>query len=132
MKYVLQVYRKYAVFNGRARRREYWSFAVFFGLVLLVMCANFGYEDGKMTLASALITCCLGILILMSFLPALALRVRRLHDIDRSGFWCLVAFLPFVGELVLLTFSLWPGTKGANRFGPDPKVIAEDVPMVFS
>ncbi len=47
----------------------------------------------------------------------LALAVRRLHDIDRSGWWLLIGFIPFVGGIVLLVFSLLPGTRGPNRFG---------------
>ena len=52
------------------------------------------------------------------FLPSLAVTVRRLHDTDRSGWWILIAFVPFVGAVVLIVFMCLPGTAGPNRFGP--------------
>ena len=65
--------------------------------------------DGRMSLGS-----------LALFLPALALAVRRLHDLDRSGWWLLVGFVPIVGTIVLLVWFCTRGTEGPNRFGPDP------------
>ena len=54
------------------------------------------------------------------FLPSLAMGVRRLHDTDRSGWWWLIVFIPFVGIIVLIVFWCFEGTRGPNRFGPDP------------
>ena len=54
-------------------------------------------------------------------LPNLAISVRRLHDIDRSGWWILIALIPFIGGIVLLIFDLLPGTPQENRFGPVPQ-----------
>ena len=58
---------------------------------------------------------------LATLIPGIAVGIRRLHDTDRSGWWLLIAFVPFIGALVLLVFFLLDGTSGPNRFGPDPK-----------
>jgi uncharacterized membrane protein YhaH (DUF805 family) len=55
------------------------------------------------------------------FIPSLAVTIRRLHDINRSAWWVLIALIPFLGALVLLIFAVLDGTPGDNRFGPDPK-----------
>ena len=62
-----------------------------------------------------------GIYVLATLVPILALSVRRLHDIDRSGWWVLTYLLPLIGPLVLLVFAVLDGTPGSNRFGPNPK-----------
>ncbi|WP_252360317.1 DUF805 domain-containing protein, partial [Escherichia coli] len=59
--------------------------------------------------------------LLATFLPVLALAIRRLHDTDRSGAWALLFFVPFIGWLVLLVFFCTEGTSGSNRYGNDPK-----------
>jgi uncharacterized membrane protein YhaH (DUF805 family) len=53
-------------------------------------------------------------------IPSIAVAMRRLHDTDRSGWWLLIAFIPFIGSIVLLIFFVLEGTRGPNRFGPDP------------
>jgi uncharacterized membrane protein YhaH (DUF805 family) len=53
-------------------------------------------------------------------IPSIAVGARRLHDTDRSGWWLLIALIPFIGAIVLLVFFVLPGTQGTNRFGPDP------------
>jgi len=57
---------------------------------------------------------------LVTFLPSLAMGVRRLHDTDRSGWWWLLSFIPLIGIIVLIVFWCFEGTRGPNRFGPDP------------
>jgi uncharacterized membrane protein YhaH (DUF805 family) len=64
------------------------------------------------------------------FLPSLAVTVRRLHDIDRSGWWFFISFAPIVGQLVMLIFLCTSGTKGANRFGMGP--AGSTIPEVFA
>jgi uncharacterized membrane protein YhaH (DUF805 family) len=63
----------------------------------------------------------LGIYSLATLIPALAVNVRRLHDTDRSGWWLFIQLVPILGTIVLLVFLATDGTKGDNRFGPDPK-----------
>lgn len=106
----------YATFSGRARRAEYWWFALF---SLLVSIALGIVGESSDTLGDLLqIVIGLGLLI-----PSLAVQVRRLHDIDRTGWWLLIGLVPLIGWIVLLIFYVQRGTEGDNRFGPDP--IAE-------
>ena len=62
-----------------------------------------------------------GLYIFLMLLPLIALSIRRLHDTDRSGWWFLINFVPLIGGLVFFVFTLLEGTRGDNRFGPDPK-----------
>ncbi len=55
-------------------------------------------------------------------LPSIAVSVRRLHDIDRTGWWFLISFVPVIGPIVLLVFPVQDGTPGSNRYGPNPKI----------
>jgi uncharacterized membrane protein YhaH (DUF805 family) len=112
--------RKYVDFGGRARRKEYWWYALFTGLLAMVTLAGDMMIIGVDTVAlygSGPLT---GLLGLALFLPSLGVTIRRLHDHDRSGWWILLALLPIVGALVLLFWYASRGTIGANRYGPDP------------
>jgi uncharacterized membrane protein YhaH (DUF805 family) len=124
---ILDPLKKYAVFQGRARRSEYWPFTLVVSIVLGVL-EFMGGDD--MNGASLLFF----LLFAVVFLPLLAVQVRRLHDINRTGWWVLIGLVPVVGGLVLLVFTLLDGTPGDNRFGPDPKGwTAEEIepePMV--
>lgn len=111
--------RRYAQFSGRARRAEYWWFylLLIIGFVvasILDSLLGFGGSVGPYGLLS-------GLFGLAMFVPTLAAGVRRLHDTDRSGWWLLIAFIPLIGAVVLLVFYVSEGTRGDNRFGPDPK-----------
>ena len=116
MNWYLMVLKKYAVFSGRSRRKEYWFFFLFNVIVSIVLAvvdmAILGSEDGAGILS---IVYALGVLI-----PSLAVSIRRLHDIDKSGWWLLIGLIPAIGGLVLLIFACMAGTQGDNRFGPDP------------
>ncbi|AWB47544.1 DUF805 domain-containing protein [Gemmobacter aquarius] len=111
----------YVTFSGRARRAEYWFWALFCVLANLALGildgAIFGrnmmqHMDGSGPL-SAVFT-------LLTLLPSIAVGVRRLHDIDRTGWWLLIVFLPLIGWILLLVWACTRGTIGPNRFGPDP------------
>jgi uncharacterized membrane protein YhaH (DUF805 family) len=95
--------KKYATFSGRATRSEYWWFALCEILILGV--------------ASMLSDNLAGLAALALLLPAVAVGARRLHDIGRSGWWLLVALVPFVGGLVVLYWTVLPSQAGANAFG---------------
>lgn len=107
---------KYVDFNGRARRSEYWWFALFGWILTIVLSILdsliFNAASGYGILAS------LGGLAI--FLPALGVGVRRLHDMDKSGWWLLLSFIPLIGFIILLFWFVQPGTRGQNRFGADP------------
>lgn len=106
---------RYAQFTGRARRSEYWYFALFTVIVGMVTA----------TLDAALFPNSLAgpinaIASLLLLAPALAAAARRLHDTDRSGWWMLVGLVPLVGWLFMLVWLCKPGTAGPNRFGTAP------------
>ena len=117
-----QVLAKYALFRGRARRREYWRFVLNYLLcyaallVVDLLTGTFSFESQRGLLG--------GMFLLFMFIPALAVAVRRLHDTGRSGWWLLLAVIPLVGQLVLLYFFIDEGDEGDNDYGPDPKARA--------
>lgn len=97
---------KYADFTGRASRAEFWWFALFLFMGDLVSMAIMNLVWVIFTLAM--------------FLPRLAVAVRRLHDIDRSGWALLIVFVPVVGWIILLIWCLQKSDPNDNRFGPAP------------
>lgn len=110
---------KYVTFEGRARRSELWWFALFILLGNIV----FGLLDALLfgAMAGGGEFSPLGSLFSLAvFLPSIAVGVRRLHDLDRSGWWYLLVLIPLIGMLVLLFFFVQRGTAGPNRFGADP------------
>ncbi len=108
---VRSVLTQYATFSGRARRAEYWWFALFSVVVVLVA----AIIDVAIGFPLVQLVVSLGLIV-----PGLAVGVRRLHDTDRSGWWLLLGLVPF-GGIVLLVFYCLEGLRGPNRYGPDPK-----------
>ena len=97
---------KYADFEGRASRAEYWWFFLF---AMLAQAAG------------SIINSALGGLIALALLlPAVAVGARRLHDIGRTAWWLLIGLIPLVGPLVLLYWFVQPGNQGANDYGELP------------
>lgn len=122
MNWYLAVLKKYAVFDGRARRKEYWLFVLFNLIIALVL----GFIDGAAGLADpqsgygplgALYT-------LAVLIPGIAVSVRRLHDTDHSGWWLLICLVPIIGAIVLLVFMVRDSQPGQNQYGPNPKGAA--------
>lgn len=125
--------RRYFEFSGRSRPREYWLYALFLFLAMIVLSMvewslglgtseEWFYRNGFNMRAGAshqggILT---GIFALGTLIPSLALSVRRLHDSDRSGWWLLLAFIPLIGQIWLLILMIIGGTRGPNRFGADP------------
>ncbi len=98
MQWYLSVLKNYVGFSGRARRKEYWMFTLInaiVGAIINVIQLILGLELPYLSM----------LYLLATFLPVLALAIRRLHDTDRSGAWALLFFVPFIGWLVLLVFS---------------------------
>jgi uncharacterized membrane protein YhaH (DUF805 family) len=118
MNWYLEVLKKYAVFQGRAHRTEYWMFTLFNVLItiaLLIIGAILGLSgDGGSNILSSLY----GLAVL---LPGLAVAVRRLHDTDRSGWWLLIGLIPLIGAIVLLIFLVQDSQPNGNQYGPNPK-----------
>jgi uncharacterized membrane protein YhaH (DUF805 family) len=119
MQWYTDVIKKYAEFSGRARRKEYWMFALFNVIISLVI----GIIDNIIgTTYGSANTGVLGtIYSLAVLLPSLAVGVRRLHDTGRSGWWLLINLVPCVGWIVFLVFAIQEGNAGDNQYGPDPK-----------
>ena len=114
------VTKKYCLFSGRARRREYWLYVLaefIIGLILQVIDNAFHLRIGESGALSALS----GLALL---LPGLGLSVRRLHDTGRDWYWLLIVLIPFVGAIWLLVLACLEGDRGPNGFGPDPKAFA--------
>jgi uncharacterized membrane protein YhaH (DUF805 family) len=110
-------FRKYIGFSGRAARSEYWYWALFILLLQIVAwlidMTLFGFNTTGVNPIGSIFS-------LATFLPGLAVSIRRLHDIDRVGWWVLLALIPVIGWIVLIYWACLRGTVGANRFGPDP------------
>jgi uncharacterized membrane protein YhaH (DUF805 family) len=133
MNHYTAVLRRYATFTGRARRTEFWMFTLFNAIVGIVLAAvdALVFGTGSFTALSGGGSASVGVSVgllstlysLAVFLPGLAVTVRRLHDTDRSGWWVLIALVPFVGGIVLLVLLVLEGTRGPNRHGYDPKAV---------
>jgi uncharacterized membrane protein YhaH (DUF805 family) len=131
MEYMFMPLRRYASFTGRSRRKEYWMWVLFVWIALIVLMfldsalglggtttsyaeggsAGFNSTGGVLTLIFSLAV----------FIPGLAVSVRRLHDLGKSGWMLLIGLIPLIGGLYLLFLFVQPGTPGQNAYGPDPK-----------
>ncbi len=113
---------KYATFSGRARRSEYWWFVLFniiVSVVAVVIDSALGTEPGR----TGLVGIIAGLALL---LPGLAVTARRLHDTGRTGWWMLIALVPFVGAIVMIVFTV-QDSKGPNAWGDSPKALQPQV-----
>jgi uncharacterized membrane protein YhaH (DUF805 family) len=109
----LAVLKNYAGFNGRARRTEYWMFVLInfvIGIVLEIIGALIKTQIIYYLYSLAVL------------IPSLAVGVRRLHDIGKSGWWLLIGLIPIVGWILLIVWAATPGQSGSNQYGPDPKL----------
>jgi uncharacterized membrane protein YhaH (DUF805 family) len=130
---MLQAYRRYADFEGRAGRAEYWLFVALYVLAALVCDVVGRLLDaiGGDNLA-LVIYLPYGVFLLVSFVPGLAVAFRRLHDIDRSAWWLLIVLVPVLGTLVLIVLNCLPGRPEPNRFGPQPGATRPDLQETFA
>ncbi|NTX32286.1 DUF805 domain-containing protein [Burkholderia pyrrocinia] len=116
---IRSVLNQYAKFEGRARRAEYWYFALL-SCILSVVSQVIGAVGRNAGLVTLLL---LGVLFLISLaliVPGIAVSVRRLHDTGRSGWFLLIGLIPIVGAILLLVWMCSRGTEGTNRFGANP------------
>lgn len=113
MNWYLEVLKKYAVFSGRARRKEYWLFVLFNIIIGLALGFIELLAGGPGVLASLY-----GLAVLI---PGSAVLVRRLHDTNRSGWWAFIGLIPLIGAIVLLVFTVQDSQPGENPYGPNPK-----------
>ncbi|ESU29037.1 aminopeptidase [Flavobacterium limnosediminis JC2902] len=125
MKYYLEVLKKYAEFSGRARRKEYWMFLLFnmiFAVVAMILDNLFGIAFGNIGYGPLYI-----IYAIAMFIPGLAVGIRRLHDIGKSGWMTLIVFIPLIGPIWLLVLLVSEGDRGANKYGKDPKYFGDEI-----
>lgn len=114
---LFEALKKYAKFEGRANRPQYWYFVLtqFLAFFILELLCVIPFVNIIAFLA--LLVLGLGLIV-----PGIAVSVRRLHDTNKSGWWLLLCFVPFVGSIVILVFMCLEGTKGANKYGDEPVV----------
>ena len=125
------MFKKYAQFNGRSRRSEYWYAALANYIIVLVayaimfipmfMSAASGNGSPAMLGLTGIISVLLVIYFLAAFVPSIALMVRRLHDTGRSGWFLLLNLIPYVGGIIVFVFSVLDSQPGPNQYGPNPK-----------
>jgi uncharacterized membrane protein YhaH (DUF805 family) len=118
MHWYLEVLKKYALFDGRARRSEYWYFVLF----NVAIAIGLGLVDAMIRSITGIGFGPLGTVYALAVLvPGIAVSIRRLHDTDRSGWWLLLGLVPLVG-LVLILFMVQDSTASSNRYGQNPKL----------
>jgi uncharacterized membrane protein YhaH (DUF805 family) len=115
MNWYLEVLKKYAVFTGRARRKEYWMFFLFNILVAILIGFITGFLGGVFGVGRTLSDSANAIYSLAVLIPGIAVAVRRMHDVGRSGWWILV-------PVANLVFMCMDGQPGDNEHGPNPKM----------
>lgn len=114
--YFIKALKSFGDFSSRARRKEYWSYVlVNFILSIVVTILSF------IPLVNLLVWIMCALYGLFAWLPGLAVTVRRLHDINKSGWFVFVSLIPFVGWIFMLIMMVQEGTPGYNDYGPDPK-----------
>ncbi len=111
MHYYSRVLKNYAVFEGRARRKEYWMFVLFNLLISFALRFLEHILGGATATDQSVLSTIYQLAVL---LPSLAVGVRRMHDVNRSGWWLLVPIANFI-------FSITEGDLGDNKYGTDPK-----------
>ncbi len=119
MSWFVEALKRYAVFSGCSRRKEYWYFVLFVVIISIVLSSIdtiIGAYD-----RSTGVGLLSGIFSLAVLIPGIAVAVRRLHDTDRSGWWILLGLIPIIGTIVLIVFYVQDSTPGTNRYGPNPK-----------
>jgi len=119
MNWYLMVLKKYAQFSGRSRRKELWMFVLFNCLFSWPL-----YILGLVFRENALGSIFLGlyfIYLLAVIVPCLAVAVRRLHDLGKSGWWYFIILVPIAGPIIFLVFMCLDGEPGTNQYGPNPK-----------
>lgn len=113
MNWYIAVLKKYAVFTGRARRKEFWMF-VLINLIISVVLSFAEIALGGPGIMSIIYS-------LAVLLPGIGVSIRRLHDTNRSGWWLLIGLIPLVGLIIMIIFMVQDSQAGENQYGPNPK-----------
>lgn len=124
MKWYLKVLKHYADFSGRARRKEYWMF-VLFNMIFLIVAIILDNVLG-LTVDDSPFGVFYFLYGFAIVIPALAVNVRRLQDVGKSGWWFLIIFVPFIGPVWLFVLLVIESQQGYNKWGQNPKEISAD------
>ena len=119
MNWYLKVLKQYADFSGRARRKEYWMFVLFnmiFAFFAMILDNILGFSIEGIGYGPLY-----GLYTLAVLIPGLAVAVRRLHDVGKSGWMILIALIPLIGAIWLLVLTLTDSNPGENQYGKNPK-----------
>ena len=117
MKYYLRALQKYAVFSGRASRKEYWYFVLFSFLIAIFMAMADGVIGSILGYEFPILYM---VYLFAMLIPGFAVLTRRLHDIDKSGTWFFIYFIPLIGGIWLLILLATESHYGENKYGPHP------------
>ena len=119
MNWYIAALKKYSVFQGRARRKEFWYFFLFYFFYYFILAyidnvtGSYDPQEGVGFLTS--------IYLIAMIIPSIAVYIGRLHDINRSGKWFFLNFFPIIGNVLLLYFASQDSYPGNNKYGPNPK-----------
>jgi uncharacterized membrane protein YhaH (DUF805 family) len=123
MNWYLKVLTLYTQFSGRARRKEYWMFTLFNMIIAMILLLidnalglSFNYLGNELGMGYLY-----WLYFLLTFLPGLAVMVRRLHDVGKSGWMFFIALVPIIGAIWLLVLFVKDSVSGENKYGPNPK-----------
>lgn len=126
MHYFTDALKKYATFEGRTTRREFWMFVLMSIIVQILVSFVSGLLVGLTRInAIGYLT---PLFVLAIFLPSIAIGARRLHDTSRSGWWLLISFVPLIGSIWLLVLFCLDSTPGANEYGANMKGVEVAMP----
>ncbi len=117
MEWYVKVLKNYVGFEGRARRQEYWMFVLIHFIICLVLSTLewIAFLPGLLT----------GLYGLAVLLPSLAVTVRRLHDVGKSGWWILISLIPIIGAIILIVYMCDPSEESENQYGASPLILQE-------
>lgn len=129
------VFENYANFNGRARRSEFWYFTLFniiVDIIFLILIGIVASNAGNGAYGTAIVALYIGYMLynLAMAIPTIAVSVRRLHDIDKSGWFYLIGFVPLVGQILLIIWFATEGSKGSNEYGHNPKEHPDSIDVI--
>jgi len=116
MNYYLAVLKKYAVFSGRSQRAEYWYFVLFNTIIFIVLGIISTVIGNHSNILGALYY-------LAVLIPGLAVTIRRLHDVGKSGWMLFILLIPFIGQIWLFVLMVLDSKPGENKYGPNPKKV---------
>ena len=120
MEWYIKCWKNYAVFQGRARRKEFWMFALFNWIICMALSMIGSLFVDSIGLAGQIPYYIYAFAVLI---PSIAVAVRRLHDVNKSGWWYFIILIPLIGAIWLLVLFCTEGDKGDNQYGPNPKAL---------